>query len=233
MTCHGRTSILVISMMNHVKILLLLCVLFSSGCAAFRSAGQIERGRHALIAGSTDEALTLFEEVARNNPDYIYTYRLFRESVWTYLGRAQYAKVMLEQARLSFERALSILPDDYLARLYLGLVSARTGDRSRALKEFQSAMKGLYDFLEYANYSGPFEFRWDPAREIRSELDRNLAMISGKDVDWDKLIISAEWIGRRMEQEIDYVRRDEERQLERRDRDRIRSGVSLGVGLGF
>ena len=220
-------------MMNQVKIILLLGVLFSSGCASFRSAGQIERGRHALIAGSTDEALTLFEETARSNPDYIYTYRLFRESVWTYLGRTQYAKGMLEQARVSFERALSILPDDYLARLYLGLVLARTGDRSRALKEFESAMKGLHEFLEYANYTGPFEFRWDPGREIRSELERNLAMISGKDVDWDKLIISAEWIGKRMEQEIDYVRRDEERQLERRDRDRVRSGVSLGVGFGF
>jgi tetratricopeptide (TPR) repeat protein len=223
----------VISMSTQVKILLLLCVLFSSGCASFRSAGQIERGRLALIAGSTDEALVLFEEAARNNPDYIYTYRIFRESVWTYLGRAQYSKGMLEPARKSFERALSILPDDYLARLYLGLISARTGDRSRALKEFESAMGGLHQFLEYANYTGPFEFRWDPAREIRSELERNLAMIQGKDVDADKLIMSAEWIGRRMEQEIDYVRRDEERQLERRDRDRVRSGVSLGVGFGF
>lgn len=218
-------------MMNHVKILLLLCVLFSSGCASFRIAGQIERGRHALIAGSTDEALALFEEAARNNPDYIYVYRLFRESVWTYLGRAQYPKGMLEQARLSFERALSILPDDHLARLYLGLVSARTGDRSRALKDFESAMKGLYEFLEYANYSGPFGFRWDPAREIRSELENNLAMISGKDVDWDKLIVSGEWIGKRMEQEIDYVRRDEQRYFERRDRDRIGSGVSFGFGF--
>jgi tetratricopeptide (TPR) repeat protein len=218
-------------MLNQVKIVLLLCVLLSSGCASFRIAGQIERGRHALIAGSTDEALALFEEAARNNPDYVYVYRLFRESVWTYLGRAQYAKGMLEQARLSFERALSILPDDHLARLYLGLVSARTGDRSRALKDFESAMKGLYEFLEYANYSGPFGFRWDPALEIRSELERNLAMISGKDVDWNKLIVSAEWIGKRIEQEIDYVRRDEQRHFERRDRDRIGSGVSFGFGF--
>jgi tetratricopeptide (TPR) repeat protein len=220
-------------MMNQVKISLLMCVLISSGCASFRTLGQIERGRHALIAESTDEALVLFEEAARNNPNYIYSYRFFRESVWTYLGRAQYAKGMLDQARVSFERALSILPEDHLARLYLGLISARTADRSRALKELESAMKGLHEFLEYANYSGPFEFRWDPAREIRSELERNLAMIQGKDVDWDKLIISAQWIGRRIEQEIDYVRRDEQRQLERRDRDHIRSGGSLGVGFGF
>jgi hypothetical protein len=92
-------------------------------------------------------------------------------------------------------------------------------------------MKGLYEFLEYANYSGPFGFRWDPAREIRSELERNLAMISGKDVDWNKLIVSAEWIGKRIEQEIDYVRRDEQRHFERRDRDRIGSGVSFGFGF--
>ena len=219
-------------MMNQLKILL-LCVLFSAGCASVRIAGQVESGRHALIAGSTDEALALFEAAARNNPDYIYIYRLFRESVWTYLGRAQYAKGMLAQARLSFERALSILPDDHLARLYLGLVSARMGDgdRSRALKDFESAMKGLHEFLDYANYSGPFGFRWDPAREIRSELEKNLAMISGKDVNLDQLVVSAEWIGRRMEQEIDYVRRDEQRQWERLDRDRFGSGASFGFGF--
>jgi hypothetical protein len=56
---------------------------------------------------------------------------------------------------------------------------------------------------------------WDPKREIRSEIQSDLAMISGKGLDWQKLIASGEWVGRRVEEEIDLARRDESRDLSR------------------
>jgi tetratricopeptide (TPR) repeat protein len=219
--------------MTYVGYVLLLAVVLSSGCSSLRVAGQVQSGRQALLAGNMERALSYFQEAANNNPDYIYESVLFRESIWTYLGRTQYALGMLEAARASFERALSTYPDDYLARIYLGLTLARLGDRTRALKEIQTGMQGLYDWLEYMERSRPLTAYWDPLREIRSELEKNLAMISGKDIAWDQLIASGEWIGKRMEEEIDNVRRDERRQFERRDGDTRGRGMSLGIGVGF
>ena len=34
-----------------------------------------------------------------------------------------------------------------------------------------------------------------------------LAMISSKDIDWPKLIASGDWIGKKIEEEIDIARR--------------------------
>jgi len=34
-------------------------------------------------------------------------------------------------------------------------------------------------------------------------------MIDGKDLDWQKLISNSEWLGRKVEEEIDLARRDE------------------------
>jgi len=169
--------------------------------------------------------------VAQSNPNYIFQQELFREGIWTYVGRTQYATGRLQDARQSLERALSIYQDDYLARLYLGLTLARSGDHSRAVKEIENGMKGLHDWLDYMNASRPYTAFWDPLREIRNEIESDLAMISGKDIDWTKLVASGEWIGRRMEDEVDKVRRDEQERF-RRDFDG-RPGVSLGVGLGF
>jgi tetratricopeptide (TPR) repeat protein len=218
--------------MTHVKIFFLVAVFFCSGCSSLRNAGQMQAGRQALLAGNMERALPYFQEVASNNPDYIFESVLFRESIWTYLGRSQYALAMLEPARNSFERALSVYQDDYLARVYLGLTLARMGDHSRAAREIQIGMQGLHDWLEYMERSWPHQAYWDPLREIRSELEKDLAMISGKDIDWEKLIASGEWLGKRMEEEIEAVRRDERREFDRQDRDR-RPGVSLGIGVGF
>src|SRR5688500_18941808 len=135
--------------MTRKGIFLLIAVVFWSGCSSLRTGGQMQSGRQALLAGNMERALPYFQEVANNNPDYIFESVLFRESIWTYLGRSQYALAMLEPARQSFERALSVYRDDYLARIYLGLTLARLGDRSRAAKEIQTGMQGLHDWLEY------------------------------------------------------------------------------------
>lgn len=213
------------------KRFVMLVILVLAGCASFRAGSQILAGRQALLTNNPEQALVYFQQVAQTDPNYIYTSGLYQEGVWTYLGRAQYAMGKLEDARQSFERALSVYKDDYLARLYLGLTLLRSGDQSRGLKELEAGLKGLYDWLEYMNYSRPHEAFWDPRRQIRSEIEKTLAMISGRDTDPQKLIESAEWIGMEMEKEIDRVRQDEKRFYDRQfERER---GMSVGVGIGF
>jgi len=210
----------------------LSCFFLLSACAGFQTAGQVQSGRRELLINNPEQALGYFQQAAQSNPNYIFQQELFREGIWTYVGRTQYATGRLQEARQSLERALSIYQDDYLARLYLGLTLARSGDHSRAVKEIENGMKGLHDWLDYMNASRPYTAFWDPLREIRNEIESDLAMISGKDIDWTKLVASGEWIGRKMEDEVDKVRRDEQERFRRRDFDG-RPGVSLGVGLGF
>jgi len=136
-----------------------------------------------------------------------------------------------KEARESLERDLAMDKDDNMARLYLGLTLARTGDLSRGVKEIQTAMKGIFDFLEYMERTKPFEAFWDPLREMRKAIDTDIQSIGGKDFNPETLIADAEWLGKRMEQEIDNVRRDERRQFDR-DFDRRRGG-SVGIGIGF
>jgi hypothetical protein len=73
-------------------------------------------------------------------------------------------------------------------------------------------MKGLYDWLEHYESNKPFEAFWDPRREIRSAIEKDLKLISTNKIDWQQLILNAERLGQKMEDEIDQVRRQESRQ---------------------
>ena len=194
---------------------IVLCLSFSfilqSSCASFEAGSALLAGRHDLIVGQPESALGYFQRAVELDPDYIMNFGVFQEGAWTYLGRANYATGRLPEARQALERALSRYQDDYLARLYLGLVLAREDDRQKGAREIESGMKGLYDWLEYITSYARFTYGqyWDPTREIRSEIESALAMISGKDIQWQKLIASGEWIGYKMENEIDLARRHE------------------------
>jgi len=110
------------------------------------------------------------------------------------------------------ERALaSRNTDEDIARLYLGLTLAREGDRQRGLKEIESGMRGINNFLDYINQAQRFNIGqfWDPDRDIRRAIQSDLAMISGKDLDWQRLTADTEWLGIRMEWESDWARRQE------------------------
>jgi len=204
-----------------------------TGCAAYQAAGQVQSGRQALLINKPEEALGYFQQVGQSNPNYIFQSGLYREGIWTYVGRSQYILGRLPEARQSLEKALSVYPDDYLARIYLGLTLVRSGEDSRGLKELASGMKGLYDWLEYMNRTMPYTAFWDPLREIRSELEKDLNLLSSKDVDRPQLIASAEWIGKRMEEEIDLVRRDEQRRMNQELEWSRGRGVGIGIGIGF
>lgn len=185
--------------------------LLLSGCAT--AGGQIQAGRRDLLYGDPNNAVAHFQQAAEINPDYLY-FSVLPQGVWTYVGRAYYATGKLPEARQALERAVSRHPDDNLAKLYLGLVLARDGDRPRGLKEIEGGMRGIHDWLDYIQQRFAFSYGrfWDPNRTIRSEIASDLAMIS-KGADWPKLIAGGEWVGKQMEEEIDRARRDETQEL--------------------
>jgi tetratricopeptide (TPR) repeat protein len=185
---------------------------FLTGCASLQVGGDVAAGRQALFKGSNETALGYFYRAAQIDPNYVYaTGSSPRQGVWSYVGRSEYLTGRLPQARQTLERSLSANKDEDLTRLYLGLTLAREGDRQRGLKEIEGGMRGINNFLDYINQTQRYSIGqfWDPDRDIRRAIQSDLAMISGRDVDWQRLMADTEWLGVRMEQESDLARRQE------------------------
>ena len=194
------------------KISLFSLLIFLAGCASLLTGGEVQSGRQALLKGSNETALGYFYSAAQRDPNYVYaTGSSPRQGIWSYVGRTEYLTGRFPQSRQTLERALATNRQEDIARLYLGLALAREGDRQRGAKEIESGMQGINSFLDYINQAQRFSIGqyWDPGRDIRAAIETNLAMISGKDLDWQRLIADAEWLGIRMEQESDLARRQE------------------------
>ena len=197
-------------------VMLLSLLAFISGCASLKVGSDVAAGRRALLAGNNATALAYFQSAAQQDPNYRWG-TAYQQGILSYVGRTEYAVGRLPQARETLEKALSVNRDEDLARLYLGLTLARSGDRQRGLKEIEGGIKGIHAWLDYINEAHRFSFGqfWDPARAIRSEIEGDLAMISMREFDWEKLITSSEWIGKVMEEEGDKAARDEARERAR------------------
>jgi tetratricopeptide (TPR) repeat protein len=270
-------------------------LLFVVACAALDRGGEFVSGRRALMTGDYQTALAYFERIAQSDPNYVAPFSSFRESIWTYLGRAQYQTGKLADAKRSLERALSQLPDDSVAKLYLGLTNIRlqttekkTGnpftlqDISFALRErvepkrvaalarergiafdlntesegqlrkagaddllldeikkiradatkqkkvdaiqlgeqakgLSVALTTIRDQLDYLNTTRSGVF-WDPNKEIRAHIQTALSLLSAPQPDWQKVLNTGEWVGQKLEEEIDQVRREESEELRRQER---------------
>ncbi len=197
-------------------VMLLPLLAFLSSCASLQVGSDTASGRRALLTGNNETALAYFQSAAQQNPNYRWG-TAYQQGILSYVGRTEYAVGRLPQARETLEKALSANRDEDLARLYLGLAYARIGDRQRGLKEIEGGMRGINDWLEWVTVAHRFSFGqfWDPAREIRTAIQGDLAMISGREFDWQKLINDGEWLGKRMEEELDKAQRDESRERSR------------------
>ena len=201
------------------SVLFALCT-FLSACTTMQTGSAFQAGRRALIAGDDEAALASFQTVAESNPNFVFTTGSSpRQSIWSFVGRAQYLTDQFPQARQSLERALSGDREENIARLYLGLTLIQEGDRQRGLKEIESGMRGIDSFLNNIQRTSVGQF-WDPNRDIRSAIQYNLEKISSEGLNWPQLIASTERIAFQMERETDLARRQESREM---NRDRRRS----------
>jgi tetratricopeptide (TPR) repeat protein len=202
--------------------LLGLLVLSVMGCASLQIGGDFQAGRNALLSGKSEVALTHFQSVAEKDPSYYYG-TAYQEGVLGFLGRSQYTVGQLPQAQKSLERAIALNPDDHSARLYLGLTLARSDARQRGLREIETSMKNIHEFLEWVTQAHRFSFGqfWDPTRAIRSAIESDLAMIRSNEINWPTLIADGEWLGKEIDEEGDRARYDEIR-----DRSRDNDGGS-------
>lgn len=192
--------------------LLFSSFVFLSACVSMRAGSDVAAGRRALLAGQDEAALAYFQSAAQIDPNYKYG-TAYQQGIWSYVGRTEYAIGRLPQARETLQKALAANKDEDIARLYLGLTLARSGDRQGGLKEIEGGMRGIHDWIEYITQAHRFSFGqfWDPAGEIRSAIQGDLAMISGREFDWQRLISDGEWVAKRMEEEGDKARNDEAR----------------------
>ena len=206
------------------SILLAICTLLSA-CTTMQAGSAFSSGRRALFTGDDEAALGFFQTAAESDPNFVFaTGSSPRQSIWSYVGRAEYLTDRFPQARQSLERALSGDREENIARLYLGLTLIQEDDRQRGLKEIESGMRGINSFLDNINQAQRFSIGrfWDPNRDIRSAIQFNLEMISreGEDLDWQRLIRDIERIALQMERETDLARRQESREMRSRERGR-------------
>lgn len=183
-------------------------IFFLPGCVAFQVGGAIQKGRMALMYGDPNVALAHFQRAAELDPNV--NFSLLYEGVWTYVGRAYYAMGKLPEAQKALARARSLDKEDHLAKLYLGLVLMRDGDRPKGLREIEAGLRGLQHWFDNLFRTHPEEYSfWDPGGELKREIKRILAMIEGRDINWSELIARGERLGQEFEEEIDLVRRDQ------------------------
>ncbi len=189
---------------NHYAALALITLLLAQSCAGLSVSQDASAGRVALQTGRSNDAITYLSRAATQDPNYMLDHRL-PESVLSILGRAYYETGRDAEARATLEKALAQDKDDHLARLYLGLTLARSGEQARGAQEIQSGLRGVHQRLEYLaadSYSGIF---WDPTNTLRNSIKASLEQKS----DSPELLASAREIGSLVDREIDLARRDE------------------------
>jgi tetratricopeptide (TPR) repeat protein len=188
--------------------LFLLVLLFAAACTNFHVAGQVAMGREALLQENPKSALAHFRQAAEINPDFYLNWSLLEAGVWTYVGRAYYATGDMGEARAALEKATSRYSWDNMAKLYLGLALLRQNDQARGLKEIDAGLQGLYDWINYVNnYQRPDGSFWDPGGFIKQRIEQTRALVQAKDVNVPEVIAAGEYIGWRMEKEMDFARR--------------------------
>ncbi len=93
-------------------------------------------------------------------------------------------------------------------------IRAQTAGKSetqtaRAAKELTAALTGLRDDLDAFTANSSQGRFWDPGSTLRSQIRNGLSSLSGRELDWSRIISNGELLGQKLEEEIDRARQDE------------------------
>jgi len=185
-------------------------LIFVSGCATVQVSREVQSGRSALKLGQPKEALTQFEAAAAQDPNYTTRFTLLNTGIWTYVGRAYYEIGDKEKALASLKRAKDSSSDDYVGRIYLGLVMAQTGNTREGKAELEAGLKGLAAWLESLPGTGLKGEFWDPGHRIANGISKLLKMVQVERPDWQGIAINVEWLGKALEAEIEEAKDDKQ-----------------------
>lgn len=177
-----------------------------AGCTSLQSDQRVQQGRTALITGRPSDAIEVFQRVAADDPNYK-TSHAISASVWTYLGRAYYETNNYGEARNALDKALALDANDSVARLYRGMTLTRINERERGLAEMQASLQHIHKWLDEKPTDNPAGNFWDPGRQIRKLIETGLA---GRPSAIE-LVVTAQRVGKLLEEEIDRDRRDRAR----------------------
>ena len=183
-------------------------LIFAGSCATIRVSTEVQSGRSALKLGQPKEALTQFEAAAAQDSNFTTRFTLLTTGIWTYVGRAYYEIGEKEKALASLKRAKESSSDDYIGRVYLGLVMAQTGNTREGKAELEAGLKGLAAWLEGLPGTGLEGELWDPGRRIANGISELLKMVQVERPDWQGIATNVEWLGKALEEEIENVQDD-------------------------
>lgn len=205
--------------MRMLKVSAICGFFFLSGCVAMQVGEEVQSGRAALRVGSSKAAVPHFEAAARLNPDYITNFSPLQVGIWTYLGRAYYEAGDYAKALENLRRARERHSDDYLARIYLGLIMAQNGQRAEGAKEIEVGLQGLKAWLETLPGRSSEGIYWDPGRYMVKTMAETLTLLGAEKVDWRRVSENSRWLGRKLDEEVEEARWY-------RDRDKEGSGIT-------
>jgi len=193
-----------------------LSLVFLCGCVSLKAGTEVAYGRRALVGGDYETSLGFFQSAIQTDPSFKYG-TAYQQGLLSYVGRSEYLSGRLPQAQQTLQKSLAVNKDEDIARIYLGLTLIRTDNREAGLKDVETGMRGIHAWLDWVTETFRFSFGqyWDPARAIRSAIQSDLAMMSGRDLDWQRVIADGEWVAMRMEEEGDKARNDEQRDRQR------------------
>src|SRR5262245_21273618 len=174
-----------------------------TGVVSYQVGGANQKGRMDLLYGDPNVALGYFQQAAELNPNYRLEYTIFPEGVWSYVGQANLAIGRIPEARQALERASANSYDD-LAKLFLCLAYARGGDNDRAVKQLQAGLRGVYDWYDYIQYYHFESQFWDPAKQLRKQIQNELSALATREAKPD--VVQLAYLGREIEREIDRAK---------------------------